>query len=1362
MKSIVRIACQLILLSGLFSNVNAQTGKSNSIAANLIAAPMQKESTTDTLPAGVSSSWYQQAVEKIRLKEYDIKPFTQSGRFAAANRDQQLGFLFSSDGYQVKRFDFSDRYQSLWELKFSVKGVGRNGHIQFPAKNGLAIHTDQELRYQYNGFDAQYYNAPQGMRQNFIIKQKPQGKNSLEVVVSIKGDLQPVLSNSKGLELFEHDNLQQPALAYDDLKAWDAAFQSLPAHMELDEKTNTLKLVVDDRNAIYPITIDPLNHTPDWTDNGQGLVFPLLDDLAAHLLYGFSVSGAGDVNNDTFDDIIIGAPAYVDIISVSGGTFNLASVGAAFIYYGSGGGPSLDPTEALQPTSLVGALFGFSVSKAGDINNDGFDDVVVGAPGDHVNLTVGLGTVSAAVGKVYIYYGNTFDGNINTEPVVSLSVNLQQPDFGILAVTPVNPLYGFSVSNAGDVNDDGFADIVVGSPAYFNLVGLTIAGRVDVYHGSGTGLNTTPARKITGGFIGGLFGYSVSAAGKVNNDAFDDIVAGAPASIGIVAVGSAYVFHGSASGITATSVSGANSTLQSPGLLTQTLFGYSVSNAGDVNGDGRDDVIIGEPLSLEATLALQLVAVGKAHIFYGSNTGVQTAGATQLTSPRRPGVIGLLQGNLLYGFSVSAAGDMNCDGLSDVIVGEPGGTAISLGAGVLGLVSANALSGKAYVYYGRTATGPVNSPSWLLQESGALSAANLLGASVSDAGDVNGDGNADLLIGAPNGTMNFNSSLTGIVGSAVGIITSNSIGSAYSYFGCLADADLDFDNDGIPDAMDLDDDNDGTVDIAEYPGSGLLEDPAGDADGDGIPNYQDTDFSGCGGLNGNGVCASFDKDGDGVPNSFDLDSDNDGIPDVIEAGGVDTNGDGVLDNFTDTDGDGLSQSVDANNTGAAGSGDGLDVADFDGDGLPNALDIDSDGDGITDLREAGLPDADSDGRVDGFTDADGDGYTDTLDPKNGHSGTSDPAGSGTPALITPADSNNDGHYDGNPTTGNADNDTNYNFLDIDSDNDGITDNVEAQTTAGYLLPVTGDADEDGLADLYDSQGGIYGAGGIIPHNHDGADNSDYLDEDSDNDGLPDVQEGHDINLNGSPDDDVTLTGIDTDADGLDDKFDLVAGFNVTTQGAGSPTVPGSVGPLQNTPGGADNDWRNGNFVLPVTLVQFKATYNGIAVELSWVTATEQNSDHFEIQRSIDGQQFTTIGIVAAAGNSSSSKDYSFTDGLPYNGNNYYRLKMVDIDNHFEYSVVILVKSNDTKKGITVYPNPVKDYMQMAWNNMERGTYTVDILLPTGQLLKSYRMAINDPYQSVLIYRESNWKAGIYLLRISSSNSKVFTRKFIIE
>ncbi|MEO8404965.1 MAG: T9SS type A sorting domain-containing protein, partial [Chitinophagaceae bacterium] len=1022
--------------------------------------------------------------------------------------------------------------------------------------------------------------------------------------------------------------------------------------------------------------------------------------------------------------------------------------------------PALTPSEALQPTAFAGALFGFSVSKAGDINNDGFDDVVIGAPGDHVDLTIGIGTVSSTVGRVYIYYGNTFDGNVNTEPVVSLSVNLNQADFGILASAPANPLYGFSVSDAGDVNNDGFADIVVGSPAYLNLIPVNLGGRADVYLGSGTGLGTTP-HKIVGGLIGGLFGYSVSTAGKVNNDAFDDIIVGAPASIGIVAIGAAYVFHGSGTGITANNVAGANTTLQAPGLLAQTLFGYSVSNAGDVNNDGRADVIIGEPLSLEQTLSLQLVAVGKAHIFYGSTTGVVTTGSTQLTSPRRPNLLGLVQGNLLFGFSVSTAGDVNCDGITDVIVGEPGGTAISLGTGVLGLVSANAASGKAYVYYGRTTTGPINSPSFLVQETGALAVANLLGASVSDAGDVNKNGSGDILIGAPNGTMNFNSSLTGIVGSAIGIITQNSVGSAYSYFNCLASIDLDFDNDGIPDAVDLDDDNDGVPDIAEYPGLGLTEDPAGDADGDGIPNYMDSDFTGCGGLNGAGVCTAFDKDGDGIPNSFDLDSDNDGIPDVIEAGGVDTNGDGILDNVTDTDNDGLAQSVDANNTGAAGSGTGLGSPDFDGDGIPNSLDIDSDGDGITDLREAGLPDANNDGRIDGFVDADGDGFADSVDPKTGHSGASDPAGTGTPAVITPTDSNNDGRYDGNPTVANKDNDARFNFLDLDADNDGITDNVEGQPTIGYVLPAAGDADGDGLADTYDTQGGVFTAGGLVPFNYDGTDEPDYLDTDTDNDGEMDIQEGHDINTNGVPDDIVTLTGTDTDGDGIDDRFDLVNGPNPTTGGIGNPPIPGAQGPLQATGGNADRDWRNALLILPLKLSSFTAKQNGSIIVVEWTTENEENVSHFELERRGDGKNFSTLGNVAATGTNNGPAHYSYVDQQPLPDRNYYRLKMVDNDGRVSYSNVLLLSTNSNVKGINIYPNPVSSQFQLVFQQMPKADYRMELLNTTGQVIKMYSVKVSSANQAMLITRESLWKPGVYLLRITNVTDKSVVAKHLI-
>lgn len=746
-------------------------------AATRLLKQKQKEPTV--LPTGVSQDWYEHSLEEIQKREYFIKPVNGSFRFAAANSEQHLGFLFSPNGYSVKNRT-QDEGDKPWQVDFQFKGIVRYGQ---PAEEHRLIDTrnqDNTLEFDFNNYTIQYINDARGMRQNFIVKKPLEGNGNLEVLLDLQGDLQPKMKNNGRLVMYDG---KIPQLMYDEIKVWDATHRPLSASMRI-RGTNRLVISVDDENAVYPLTIDPLNHAPNWTDNGSGLVFSALNDLTVPLLYGYSVSGAGDLNGDGYDDVIIGAPTYVDVISVSGGTYTTASVGAAFIYFGSASGLSTTPAEILQPTSEVGAQFGFSVSGAGDVNGDGRADVIIGAPGDKVSVTVELSTVSVALGKVYVYYGTQFDGNINTDPTVAASVSLKQSDLGLLVTAPVNALYGFSVSSAGDVNGDGRSDIIVGAPAYTDLLSLNLAGRVDIYHGSASGISAAPSKTIAGGLLNGLFGYSVSSAGKVNNDNYDDIIVGAPASINLLAVGAAYVFHGSASGITASSASGANTSLNAPGLLNKTLFGYSVSSAGDVNADGRGDVIIGEPLALDL-FSGSLVAVGRAHIFYGSTTGIQSIARTQLTSPRKPGILGSIAGNLLFGFSVSGVNDINCDGVDDVIIGEPGGTSLSLNTGLLGIVSTNAVSGQAYIFYGKTSAGPVDNPGYTYAQTGTITAANLIGFSVKSSGDVNGDGKPDFLIGAPNGTLNLGSSLTGIIGNTLSYLTTNSVGNAYGYHGCI-------------------------------------------------------------------------------------------------------------------------------------------------------------------------------------------------------------------------------------------------------------------------------------------------------------------------------------------------------------------------------------------------------------------------------------------------------------------------------------------------------------------------------------------------------------------------------------------------
>lgn len=350
----------------------------------------------------------------------------------------------------------------------------------------------------------------------------------------------------------------------------------------------------------------------------------------------------------------------------------------------------------------------------------------------------------------------------------------------------------------------------------------------------------------------------------------------------------------------------------------------------------------------------------------------------------------------------------------------------------------------------------------------------------------------------------------------------------------------DNDNDGIPDHLDIDDDNDGIPDVSEAGGNN----PNGDEDGDSIPNWQDTTDNDPGNTLGdgsstdytdadsNGIPDVFDVDRDGIANHLDIDADNDGIPDLTEAGGTDADNDGIEDTMYDTDNDSIPDSVDVDQTGGADANtDGIDDS-FQGG-------LDSDGDGIQDSSDP---------------DADGDGLADVYD--NINSGGIGEVTSGTP--LANADSDSDGFP---------------NALDIDADDDGIPDNIEAQTTLGYIAPTGLDSDGDGLDNAYDpdnnsSSGSGDGPG--TPHpitNFDGTDEPDYLDQDSDNDNIPDIRE------NGIASN--TLSGIDTDNDGLDDNFE---GGNLNDPSDVNDEINAPVNDLPDGDGdrnsGGDMDYRD--------------------------------------------------------------------------------------------------------------------------------------------------------------------------------------------
>jgi len=338
--------------------------------------------------------------------------------------------------------------------------------------------------------------------------------------------------------------------------------------------------------------------------------------------FGFSVSGAGDINGDGYDDVLVGAPD---------SDYGATGAGRVFIYLG--GDPMNDVMDAFIYGTAVDLELGIDVSAAGDINDDGFDDYIIGAQG-----------FSSNTGAAYIFEGSD---PLNLTPIISLFGEAINDDFGI------------SVSGAGDLNGDGYSDVVVGASG--NDFGGSSAGRAYIYFG-GIIMDDLADVVTTGEAEGNNFGTSVSRAGDVNNDGFNDVIIGAEYNDdGGHLAGKSYIFLG---GLAMDNIPDVTFTGESP----EAYFGNSVDCAGDINGDGFDDIIIGAKWNDEVGMN-----AGKSYVYFGS-----TSMDNDVDLVMKAESLGEL-----FGTSVSTIGDYNNDDLDDFVIGAPG---------------AVTYSGKAYLY----------------------------------------------------------------------------------------------------------------------------------------------------------------------------------------------------------------------------------------------------------------------------------------------------------------------------------------------------------------------------------------------------------------------------------------------------------------------------------------------------------------------------------------------------------------------------------------------------------------------------------------------------------------------------------------
>jgi FG-GAP repeat/FG-GAP-like repeat len=594
---------------------------------------------------------------------------TVQGEFLAVNHGTGCASHINALGFRLEK----QADGACTSMGLDLANYGREGNMRAWTAHKHQL-FEHEIRFFGPGLDLQYLHSVEGLRQNFLVGQSPSGCGPLTIELNSSGELAP-LNSADGTVVFA-DPDGTALFTYSDLRVWDDCGRRLNASMSVIEHVGIVRIEVDDNGAQYPLLIDPVATAPNAT-----LASPL-----GSALFGSAVRTAGDLNGDGFSDVVIGAP---------NGAMGETNEGVVYVFYGSATGIPTTASVTLQ-SNQVSAAFGYSVGTAGDVNGDGYGDLLVGA-----SSWEDLAATNEE-GGVFVYHGSA--AGISTVPNIILQSNAALIYFG------------YSVSCAGDINNDGYSDIIVGAP--YAALPTSLEGAAYVFLGSAAGLTNTYHKRLERNQGAAQFGHAIAGIGDVNADGYSDIAVSAFRFDNTPTVddGIVCIYYGSAVGI-------AGAANPAPGLIiTATGYtsniGWSVGPAGDVNGDGYSDMVVGD---WRATVA-SLSNAGGMFVYHGSATGLSPTPATLYHFPTA---------NTLYGRSVFTAGDVNGDNYADIIVGAATFTA------------GHTSEGAAFVYLG-SPTG-ITLPHLVRYEPN-IAGANM-GECVSTAGDVNGDGYSDMIVG---------------------------------------------------------------------------------------------------------------------------------------------------------------------------------------------------------------------------------------------------------------------------------------------------------------------------------------------------------------------------------------------------------------------------------------------------------------------------------------------------------------------------------------------------------------------------------------------------------------------------------------
>jgi hypothetical protein len=454
-------------------------------------------------------------------------------------------------------------------------------------------------------------------------------------------------------------------------------------------------------------------------------------------------AGFPDFNGDGYADLVIGAPRK--------GAFD---TGIVQVVYGSGAGANAGAGALIDDQVWHRQLGGVAADSddwygaavaMGDFNNDGYDDLAIGIPGATINGQAGAGAVQ-------IFYGSP-QGLTN-----SGVQNLSRASAGIPGAPELNANFGASLA-VGDFDGDGYADLAIGIPRA-TVDGVSYAGAVQILYGRNGGLGVIGNELISQNSNGALstaefndqFGFALATA-DFNNDGADDLAVGVPYEDvgGHGDAGAVQVFYGKTGNLPVGSgliVSGVvNVQFWSPidatvegGAAANDRFGWSLA-AADFNGDGHADLAVGIPQRTHGAGAGAIAFGGAVNVIMGGADGLAAtvADPARLWHQNRPGMLGDVGGVDLFGYALAAA-DFNNDGYADLAIGVPGDDYI------LGIVD----TGSVQIVYG-SANGLTTAGNARRFHTTAPTAGDFFGAALF-AGDFNGDGNADLAVGAPEDT----------------------------------------------------------------------------------------------------------------------------------------------------------------------------------------------------------------------------------------------------------------------------------------------------------------------------------------------------------------------------------------------------------------------------------------------------------------------------------------------------------------------------------------------------------------------------------------------------------------------------------